>query len=121
MTWCFFTSIIIDSRRPGRMDRLGRRRRDGALRFSQDSARESLMRIYNMDAATADRYFRDLWHVPFSLATLSVTDDCPYSDAEMRAVLTEVSLSVCKAYKKNPGLPEGNFDRDAIFRELVKR
>jgi hypothetical protein len=39
----------------------------------------------------------------------------------MSAVLTEVSLSVCKAYKEIPGLPEGKFDRDAIFRELVKR
>ena len=92
-----------------------------ALRFSQSLARESLMRIYNMDAGTADRYFRDLWLVVFSFATLIVTDDCPYSDEEMSAVLTEVSLSVCKAYKEIPGLPEGRFDRDAIFRELVKK
>ena len=92
-----------------------------ALRFSQELARDSLMRIYNMDAQTADRYFRDLWLVVFSFATLIVTDDCPYTDAEMSAVLTEVSLSVCKAYKEIPGLSEGNFDRDAIFRELVKK
>ena len=92
-----------------------------ALRFSQNLARESLMRIYNMDAATADKYFRDLWLVVFSFATLIVTDDCPYSDAEMSAVLTEVSLSVCKAYKEIPGLPEGRFDRDALFRALVEK
>lgn len=92
-----------------------------ALKFSQDLARESLMRIYHMDAATADRYFRDLWLVVFSFATLIVTDDCPYTDEEMSAVLTEVSLSVCKAYKEIPGLPEGEFDRDALFTELVNR
>lgn len=92
-----------------------------ALRFSQDLARESLMRIYNMDAATADCYFRDVWLVVFSFATLIVTDDCPYTDAQMSAILTEVSLSVCKAYKEIPGLPEGKFDRDATFRELVKK
>ena len=92
-----------------------------ALRFSQDLARESVMRIYHMDAETADKYFRDLWLVVFSFATLIVTDDCPYTDEEMSAVLTEVSLSVCKAYKEVPGLPEGNFDRDGIFRELVKK
>ncbi|MBR1741206.1 MAG: TetR/AcrR family transcriptional regulator [Lachnospiraceae bacterium] len=92
-----------------------------ALRFSQNLARESLMRIYHMDADTADKYFRDLWLVVFSFATLIVTDDCPYTDEEMSAVLTEISLSVCKAYKEVPGLPEGNFDRDAIFRELVKK
>ena len=90
-----------------------------ALRFSQDLARESLMRIYHMEAWMADRYFRDLWLVVFSFATLIVTDDCPYTDEEMNAILTEISLSVCKAYKEVPGLPEGEFDRDAVFRELV--
>ena len=92
-----------------------------ALRSSQELARESIMRIYNMDAATADRYFRDLWLVVFSFGTLTVTGDCPYTDAEMSAVLSEVSLSVCKAYKEIPGLPEGNYDKDAIFRKLVKK
>lgn len=92
-----------------------------ALRFSQDLARESLMRIYQMEAWMADRYFRDLWLVVFSFATLIVTDDCPYTNEEMSNVLTEVSLSVCKAYKEVPGLAEGRFDRDAIFQELVKK
>ena len=92
-----------------------------ALRFSQDLARESIMRIYHMDARTADCYFRDLWLVVFGFATLIVTDDCPYTDEEMSAVLTEVSLSVCKAYKEIPGLPEGKFDKDTIFRELVSK
>ncbi len=90
-----------------------------AFRFSQDLARDSVMRIYRMDAETADRYFRDLWLAAFGFATLAVTGSCPYSDAEMDAVLTEISLSVCKAYKEIPGLPEGNFDRDAVFSELV--
>ena len=90
-----------------------------ALKFSQDLARESLMRIYHMKAWMADCYFRDLWLVVFSFATLIVTDDCPYTDEEMSAVLTEVSLSVCKAYKEVPGLAEGKFDRDKIFQELV--
>ena len=93
----------------------------GALRLSQDLARESLTRIYHMDANTADRYFRDLWLVAFSFATLIVTDDCPYTDEEISAVLSEISLAVCKAYKEIPGLPEGNCDKDAVFRELVKK
>ena len=92
-----------------------------ALKFSQDLARESLMRIYNMDAHTADCYFRDIWLAAFSYATLIVTDDCPYTEEEMLAVGTEISLSICKAYKEIPGLPEGKYDRDAIFRELVKK
>ena len=60
-----------------------------------------------------------LWLAAFSFATLIVTDDCPYTDGEMSAVLTEISLSVCKAYKEIPGLPEGRFDRDALFSRLV--
>ena len=92
-----------------------------ALRLSQDLARESLMRIYQMDARQADSYFRDLWLAVFSFATLIVTDECPYTDEEISAVLTEISLSVCKAYKEIPGLPEGRFDKDAVFRELVMK
>ena len=91
------------------------------LRFSQELARPSIMQIYHMDADTADKYFRNIWLVAFSFATLVVTDDCPYTDEEMLAVGTEISLSICKAYKEVPGLAKGNFDRDAIFRELVKK
>lgn len=92
-----------------------------ALRFSQDLARDSLMRIYRMDADMADCYFRNLWLVVFSFATLTVTEDCPYTEEQISAVLTEVSLAICKAYKEIPGLPQGNIDRDALFRELVNK
>ena len=91
-----------------------------ALAFSQDLVRESVMRIYHMDAHAADNYFRDLWLMAFSFATLIVTDDCPYTDDEMSAVFSEVSLAICKAYKEIPGLPEGTYDKDAIFRNLIK-
>lgn len=92
-----------------------------AMRYSQDLVRDSIMRIYNMDAHAADCFFRDLWLGAFSYATLIVTDDCPYSDEEILAVGAEISLAVCKAYKEIPGMPGGNYDKDAIFRELVKK
>ena len=92
-----------------------------ALRFSQDMARDSIMHTYKMDAHTADCYFRNMWLAAFSFATLVVTDDCPYTDEEIFAIGTELSLSICKAYKEIPGLPEGKYDRDAIFRKLVER
>ena len=91
------------------------------LRFSQELVRESLMRIYDMDARTADCYFRDMWLVAFSYATLVVTDDCPYTDEEIFAVGAEISLSICKAYKEIPGLAEGKYDRDAEFRRLLTK
>ena len=90
-----------------------------ALALSQDLVRTSLMRIYRMDAEQADCYFRDLWLVAFSFATLIVTDDGPYTDAQMSSIFTEFSLSICKAYKEIPGLHRGDFDRDAIFRQLT--
>ena len=90
-----------------------------ALALSQDLVRASLMRIYRMDAEQADCYFRDLWLVAFSFATLIVTDDSPYTDEQMSAILTEFSLAICKAYKEIPGLHRGDFDRDAIFRQLT--
>lgn len=89
------------------------------LRLSQELVRESIMRIYHMDARTADKFFRDLWLVAYSFTTLIVTGECPYSDEEISAILTEFSLSVCKAYKEIPGLPDGDYDKDAIFRKLV--
>lgn len=91
------------------------------LKFSQELVRSSIMSIYNMDENMADKFFRNMWLVAFSYATLIVTDDCPYTDEEIMAVGTEISLSICKAYKEVPGLAEGSFDRDKIFRELVKK
>ena len=92
-----------------------------AYEFSLGLVRDTVMRLYNMDERAAESFFRDIWLVSYAYATLVVTDDCPYTEEEMLAVGTEISLAVCKAYKEIPGLPEGNFDRDALFRELVER
>ena len=89
------------------------------LRTSQELVRDSIMQMYRMDAATADRFFRDLWLVSYSITTLIVTGECPYTDDEISALYTEFSISLCKAYKEIPGLPEGSYDKDAIFRALI--
>ena len=91
------------------------------LKLSQDLARESLMRIYNMDADTADKYFRDLWLVAYGFTTMIAIGECPYDDEQISEIFTEFSLSICKAYKEIPGLPDGKFDKNAIFKELVKK
>lgn len=91
-----------------------------ALHHSQDLARESLQQTYHIDAQTADRYFRDMWLVAHSLATLIVTGSCPYSEEEIRQILTGFSVSICKSIKEIPGFVENNYDHDAIFRELVE-
>ncbi len=92
-----------------------------ALKTAQALTRESLQRIYRMDEATADHYFRDMWLVVHSLATLIVSGGQPYTDAEISATLTEFSLSLCKAFKEIPGFAEGTFDRDKEFRALVQK
>ena len=58
--------------------------------------------------------------VDFGFCTMIASSGCPYADEKMSAVLAEVSLAVYKAYKEVPGLPRGDYDRDAIFRELTR-
>lgn len=47
--------------------------------------------------------------------TLIVKDDNPYTGEEMFSEGTEISLSICKAYKEIPGLPEENTIRRLLF------
>ena len=91
-----------------------------AMRHMQEHVRPPLVEIYHISAQEADRYFRDLWLVVHSLATLIVTGDCPYSDREIGQILTGFSISVFKAIKEIPGFTEGTFDRDATFRGLIQ-
>lgn len=91
-----------------------------AMRHMQELVRPSLVEIYHISAQEADRYFRDLWLVVHSLATLIVTGDCPYSDREIGQILTGFSISVFKAIKEIPGFTEGTFDRDATFLGLIQ-
>ena len=92
-----------------------------ALHHSQNLVRESLQETYHIDAQTADRYYRDMWLVVHSLATLVVTGGCPYSEEEMGHILTGFSVSLCKSIKEIPGFVENKYDRDAIFRDLVEK
>ena len=77
--------------------------------------------MYHITEDEADFYFRNLWLVVHSLATLIVTGDCPYPDQEIGQILTGFSLSTCKAIKEIPGFAAGTYDRDTIFRALVSR
>ena len=89
------------------------------LKYTQELVRESLQNIYKMDVVAADRYFRDLWLVAHSIATLLVTGGCSYTEKEIQSILTEFSLSLCKAYKEIGGLVEGTYDRDSEFKKII--
>ena len=90
-----------------------------AMGLMQAQVRDRLMEIYHMDAAAADRYFRDMWLTVHSLCSLIVTGNCAFSRQEVQQILTGFSLSLCKALKEVPGFVDGTFDRDEAFRSVI--
>ena len=92
-----------------------------SMRHLQGLVRPALMEIYRITEGEADLYFRDLWLVVHSLSTLIVTGGCPYSDREIRQILTEVSISIFKSIREIPGFSADAFDRDAVFSALIGR
>lgn len=92
-----------------------------SMQHLQELVRPTLICIYHITAEEADLYFRDLWFVVHSLATLIVTGDCPYSDQKIGEILTGFSISICKSIKEIPGFATGNYDRDAVFQALVSK
>ncbi len=91
-----------------------------AMEFTDDLAKTSIMDTYNMDETQASGYFRNMWLVASSIATLIVTGRCPYTDRQIVSIMSEISLSICKAYKEIPGLSEGRVDKDGLFRDLLE-
>lgn len=91
------------------------------MNASLELVTDSMQETYHIDAKTAERYFRDMWLVVHSLATLIVTGSCPYTDQEIGRILTGFSIGHCMAIKEIPGFVEDNYDKDAIFRELIKK
>ena len=87
---------------------------------SMAEVRPSIMKIYGMTEAEADRYFSDMWLVAHSIATLTVTGRYPYSKAKIGEVLTGFSLSICRSIKDIPGFVSGKIDRDSEFEKLIK-
>ena len=90
-----------------------------SMLHSQETARGSLVKTYSITEAEADRYFRDLWLVVHSIATLIVTGCCPYSDRELGNILTGFSVSICKSIKEIEGFASDSFDRDELFKSLT--
>ena len=81
--------------------------------------RKPLTEIYHLTTEEADRFLRDMWLVVHSIATLTVTGDCSYSESEISDILTGFSVAVCKAIKEVPGFVSGSFDRNSVFGQLT--
>ena len=91
------------------------------MKHAQDMLRPTLMKIYNISKNEADRYFRDMWIASHGLATLLVTDICPYSDEELQKIMTGFSLSILKSIKEIKGFMQNDFDKDKVFRVLTEK
>ena len=97
----------------------GKNRAMTTLDQARSLVHDCVTKIYLMDGKTADRLIRDMWLVVHSLGTLIVTGGCSYTLDEMGAILTGFCLSLCKAYKEIPGFVENDFDRDAMFTQII--
>ena len=78
------------------------------------------MKLYKMKQNEAERFYRDMWLIGSSLAALVVTDSCPYDDETIGKLLTGFSVSIVKAIKEIPGFVDGSFDRDEVFRSIIR-
>lgn len=96
----------------------GRKHAYDEFKFTLSLVVESVMKIYNVDKHTAECYYRNLWLMSLSFATLIVTGNCTYTDEEMLLILTQTSLATYKAIKEIPGFIDGDFDKDRIFTQL---
>ena len=69
------------------------------FKLIQSLARSSIMQFFSVDARQADGYFHELYFVTIALSTLSATGCCPYTDAKIKAILTEIAESICNGQK----------------------
>lgn len=77
------------------------------------------MERYHITETEAKRYFRDLWLVAHSMATLAVSG-VEMDEENVRRVFAGFSVSLMRSIKEIPGFVETDFDRDAIFNKLIK-
>lgn len=88
---------------------------------SQKMVQECVKDFYRMDDLQAEHFSWNMWLVAHGIATLIVAGGGSYTEEEVAAIYAEFGLSLCKAYKEIPGLAEGNYDKDAIFGQLLDR
>ena len=94
---------------------------NGLTKYTQELIRDTLMKLYNMTAEQADLYFNALWLVANSLAILIVSNSCPYSDEDIKAIYGRFGVSYCKAIKEIPGFTENTYDQYVVLNEIIKK
>ncbi len=77
------------------------------------------MERYHITETEAKRYFRDLWLVAHSLATLAVTG-VELEEENVRKIFAGFSVGLMYSLKDVPGFVDADFDRDEVFNKLIK-
>ena len=77
-----------------------------------------LMKIYRITGPEARRYYRDMWLVAHSLASLAVTGVC-FEREELEQIMTGFSMSLLRSIKEIPGFADNTYDRDTVFSTMV--
>ena len=93
----------------------------GALRamsHAKELVSPRLMEFYHISRGDADRYFRDMWLVAHSLASLAVTGVC-FEREELEQIMTGFSMSLLRSIKEIPGFADNTYDRDTVFSTMV--
>ena len=98
---------------------VGKNRAMNTLDRARGLVHDCVAQNYLLSDEAADRLIRDMLLVVHSLGTLIVAGGCSYTLDEMGAILTGFCLSLCKAYKEIPGFVENDFDRDAMFTQII--
>ena len=98
---------------------VGKNRAMNTLDRARGLVHDCVAQNYLLSDEAADRLIRDMLLVVHSLGTLIVTGGCSYTLDEMGAILAGFCLSLCKAYKEIPGFVENDFDRDAMFTQII--
>ena len=90
-----------------------------AMLSMKDKVIPSLQKTYKLSFSEAERFYRDMWIVVHSVATLSVTDNRIFSVEEISKILTGFSMAVLKAIKEIGGFISGDFDRDEVLNKII--
>lgn len=73
------------------------------FKLIQSLARSPIMQYFRVDARQADGYFHELYFITIALSTLSATGSCPYTDAKIKTILTEIAKSISYEPVRVPG------------------
>lgn len=89
------------------------------MKDAQDLIRPSLQKIYHIDAKSADFYYSNMWLVVHGIASLIVTECCPYTDKQIGEIMMGFSLSMCQSIKTIPGFVDNNYDGYTLYKKMM--